>query len=235
MSLLLLLVSPVLTAATPVELQLFNHGSQPDGASSALYANGQQVAVQGVKLVVVGAPNPQLPKAESGPNSPSAAETEAPLNTPAEPSQVSTDGGYFALFLQQNGESGQILIILRDSAGGTSPSTFQVTAQLPRGLSDAARKRSRFRIVVEILEALKDGPLTPYELGFRLRLNDKRAKEYLETLEKEGLVERVTRKGRTAYLASATGNAFVGSLKLAFQKRGHSPMKDDRYVFSDLL
>jgi len=77
--------------------------------------------------------------------------------------------------------------------------------------------------------------MTPYELGFMLRLNDKRAKSYIEMLEEKGLVESTDRDGRTAYSVTTAGKVLVESLKTAFEMRSQSPIKDSRSVFSDLL
>ena len=257
LSLLVLLASPALATPAPIGFQLFYHGPQADGALSGIYVNGQQlgaqaaeltlstftksvdtmlgVSAQAAELTLSTSPDSQAPEVDSGSAPQTAVEAQAPQPAPAMPSQVPSGGGEYVVVLQQNGQGGQILIMSQGSAGGGMGSMPQVPAQLPQAWSDASRKRSRFRIVVEILEVLKDGPMTPYELGFRLRLNEKRTRKYLDLLEKKGLVERTIQDRKAKYVASAAGSAFVANLRMIFQGRAKTESDFDRDVFSDLL
>ena len=56
---------------------------------------------------------------------------------------------------------------------------------------------------------LKSGPLTPFETAFYARLNHKRAKEYINLLERNGYLELVDEDGRTICVLSASGGSLV--------------------------
>jgi predicted transcriptional regulator len=95
-------------------------------------------------------------------------------------------------------------------ASYSSRSSTQVSPAAMVGLwADHSRKRSRFQIYVEILELLKRGPLTPFETAFYARLNHKRAKEYINLLERSGYLELVDEEGRTICVLSASGGSLV--------------------------
>lgn len=72
-----------------------------------------------------------------------------------------------------------------------APPTQSLLAQILEVWNDPTRKRSRFRIYVEILELLKEQPLNPFEVAFKLRLNAKRTRHYLDFLEERGVIDRV--------------------------------------------
>jgi len=88
------------------------------------------------------------------------------------------------------------------------PIQYPVLAQTLQMWCDPHRKRSRFRTHVEILELLKNGPLSAFEVAFQLRLNSKRTKEYLEFLEQQELVELGEGK-RALYRITPKGMASV--------------------------
>ena len=79
---------------------------------------------------------------------------------------------------------------------------------------DSERRRSRFRIYVEILDLLKKGPMTPYELSFRLRLNSKRTREYIEFLAEKNFLECSDQKGRFICTITSTGATFVRNITM---------------------
>jgi len=81
---------------------------------------------------------------------------------------------------------------------------------------DHSRKRSRFQVYVEILELLKRGPLTPFELAFYARLNHKRTKEYIKFLERAGYVEFIDEDGRAICVLSASGGSLVERLRVIY-------------------
>jgi len=83
---------------------------------------------------------------------------------------------------------------------------------------DSERRRSRFRIYVEILEALRRGPMTPYEVSFYLRLNSKRTREYVEFLIKKGFLESTTIDGKTVCTVTESGKVLADSMKTILDK-----------------
>jgi len=92
----------------------------------------------------------------------------------------------------------------------SSPPLF---AMLPQVWSDSAKKRSRLRICVEILELLKQGPLSPFEVAFQLRLNSKRTKMYLEFLKQQKSLESIEQDGRVLYRLTPAGMALIERAK----------------------
>jgi predicted transcriptional regulator len=92
------------------------------------------------------------------------------------------------------------------------PLQSPLLTQMPQIWNDSHRKRSRFRTHVEILELLKSGPLSAFEVAFQLRLNSKRTREYLEFLEQNGLVELGHRE-KTLYRITPSGMALVERAK----------------------
>jgi len=89
---------------------------------------------------------------------------------------------------------------------GASPLALQSPAVLSVWAAQANR-RSRFRIYIEILDVLKAGPLTPFEIAFRLRLNSKRAKGYVDHLVQKGLLKTEEEKDLVSLTASGLGFA----------------------------
>jgi predicted transcriptional regulator len=79
---------------------------------------------------------------------------------------------------------------------------------------DSNKRRSRLRIYVEILDILKEGAMTPYEISFRLRLNQKRTREYLEFLQKNSFVDCGEKEdGKRVFEITENGKAFVENLR----------------------
>ena len=97
-----------------------------------------------------------------------------------------------------------------------APESSSLLAVFPNLWTDHSRKRSRFQVYVEILELLKRGPLTPFELAFYARLNHKRTKEYIKFLERVGYVEITDEDGRTICVLSASGGSLVERLRLIY-------------------
>lgn len=87
--------------------------------------------------------------------------------------------------------------------------TQSLLAQVLEVLNDPAKKRSRFRIYVEILDLLKEHSLNPFEVAFRLRLNAKRTRRYLELLQERGMLERVVDGSKIRYKVSSEGVALL--------------------------
>jgi predicted transcriptional regulator len=107
-----------------------------------------------------------------------------------------------------------------DATNGSSPSLLpepsSLLAVVPNLWTDHSRKRSRFQVYVEILELLKRGPLTPFELAFHARLNHKRTKEYIKFLERAGYLELINEDGRTICVLSASGGSLVQRLRAIY-------------------
>lgn len=132
---------------------------------------------------------------------PGTAAPSMPVSTqtnPAPQSQAGEDfmyvrqGNTYAIFPQSPEESMQYLLL----------------AQMPQLWSDSRHKRSRFRTHVEILDLLKGGPLSTFEVAFQLRLNSKRTRDYLEFLEQQELVERGLEE-KALYNTTPKGMVFV--------------------------
>lgn len=98
----------------------------------------------------------------------------------------------------------------------SGPAVFMQSSSLPQVWVDQARRRSRFRICVEILEVLKGGPMTPFEIAFQLRLNSKRTRAYIEQLKEKELVERSLHEDTFVYGLTPRGWAFSQSMREAF-------------------
>ena len=88
-------------------------------------------------------------------------------------------------------------------------SGVSVTAAVPKVWWDFFQRRSKFEIFVEILEMMKRGPMTPFEVAFYARLNHKRTKEYTEFLASAGYLQPVTEDGRTLYALTKEGLGFL--------------------------
>jgi predicted transcriptional regulator len=91
-----------------------------------------------------------------------------------------------------------------------SPSAVSsVTAAVPKVWWDFFQRRSKFEIYVEILELMKRGPMTPFEVAFYARLNHKRTKEYAEFLAEAGYLQPVTEEGRALFVLTKEGLGFL--------------------------
>lgn len=126
--------------------------------------------------------------------------------------------GGAGVFLLQDGQNGPVYVILRLNVESDRLSpTPLVFAPILQVWLDSERRRSRFRIYFEILDALKRGPMTPYEIWFHLRLNPKRTKEYLEFLKKNSFLDCADQGGRTICSITAAGKTFVENLRMALE------------------
>jgi predicted transcriptional regulator len=91
-----------------------------------------------------------------------------------------------------------------------SPSAVSsVTAAVPKVWWDFFQRRSKFEIYVDILELMKRGPMTPFEVAFYARLNHKRTKEYTEFLAEAGYLHPVNEDGRNLYVLTKEGIGFL--------------------------
>jgi len=83
---------------------------------------------------------------------------------------------------------------------------------------DSERRRSRFRIYVEILEVLKKRPLTSYEISFCLRLNSKRTRQYVDFLIEKGFLEFSIVDGKNVCIVTTNGKSFVDGMEAVLEK-----------------
>lgn len=94
--------------------------------------------------------------------------------------------------------------------------TSGLTAAVPKPWSDFFQRRSKFEIYLEILEVMKRGPMTPFEVAFYARLNHKRTKEYTEYLASNGYLQAVSEDGKTVYVLTKDGTGFLEGVKSLF-------------------
>ena len=102
----------------------------------------------------------------------------------------------------------------------SSLSLTSVTSAIPGLFLDSSKRRSRSQIYVEILELMKRGPMTPFEIAFYGRLNHKRTKEYAELLKRSGYLEAVVEDERLSYVLTKNGIAFLERVKMLFEENG---------------
>jgi predicted transcriptional regulator len=95
----------------------------------------------------------------------------------------------------------------------SSSAIVSMVAIVPGIWDESSKKRSRPHIYVEILELLKRGPMTPFEIAFYVRLNHKRTKEYVRLLERNGYLESIEEDGRTLYAVSGNGRILIERLR----------------------
>jgi predicted transcriptional regulator len=121
--------------------------------------------------------------------------------------------------------SGQVTFITTSNAYYVSPtsqsystlSASSITSAIPGLWLDSSKRRSRSQIYVEILELMKRGPMTPFEIAFYARLNHKRTKEYSEFLRRSGYLEAVQEDGRLTYVLTKNGMTFLEKMKVLFE------------------
>jgi predicted transcriptional regulator len=91
-----------------------------------------------------------------------------------------------------------------------------VTAAVPKVWWDFFQRRSKFEIYVEILELMKRGPMTPFEVAFYARLNHQRTKEYTEFLAQSGYLQAMSEDGKTLYALTKEGLGFLERVESLF-------------------
>jgi len=112
-----------------------------------------------------------------------------------------------------------------------SPSVLiSMVAIIPSIWDESSKKRSRPQIYVEILELLKRGPMTPFEIAFYARLNHKRTKDYVRLLERSGYLESTEEDGRTLYSLSGNGKVIVERVRSIFES---NQMATEKRVFEN--
>lgn len=108
------------------------------------------------------------------------------------------------------------MVVTLNADESSGPAVFMQSSSLLPVWLDEAKRRSRFRIFVEILEVLKGGPMTPFEIAFKLRLNSKRTKAYLEHLAEKELLERSLHEDTAVYCLTPRGWDFSENMREAF-------------------
>ncbi len=96
-----------------------------------------------------------------------------------------------------------------------------VTAAIPGLWLDSSKRRTKSQIYIEILELMKRGPMTPFEIAFYARLNRKRTKEYTEFLKHTGYLQEELEKetGKKVYVLTKEGFLFLERVKVLFQDK----------------
>ena len=102
------------------------------------------------------------------------------------------------------GFTGEIMLVPTPASAVSS-----VTAAIPKVWWDFFQRRSKFEIYVEVLELMKRGPMTPFEVAFYARLNHKRTKDYAEFLAEAGYLQAMNEDGRTLYALTKEGLGFL--------------------------
>ena len=110
--------------------------------------------------------------------------------------------------MSRAGFAGEMMLIPAPTSAVSS-----LTAAVPKVWWDFFQRRSKFEIYVEILELMKRGPMTPFEVAFYARLNHKRTKEYTEFLAKAGYLQPVNEEGRALYALTKDGLGFLDSVQ----------------------
>ena len=117
--------------------------------------------------------------------------------------------------------------VLRGGFGGEmmlvpapTSATSSLTAAVPKVWWDFFQRRSKFEIFIEILELMKRGPMTPFEVAFYARLNHKRTKEYTEFLAEAGYLQPANEEGRVLYALTNDGLGFLDRAHSLLAKPG---------------
>jgi len=189
--------------ASPLSAPIGPYQISPEGASGLAPPQGTPPGGGAFFSALVVGEGSTVPSSDSAASS--AMQAELPQGLPQAP------GGGDSIFVRE----GSSYLILPQGGNNDGPVPLMQSPTLPRVWLESERRRSRFRIHVEIMEALKSGALTPFEISFRLRLNTKRTKAYLELLADNGLLERSTDDGRDVYVLTAKGWAFSENARSA--------------------
>lgn len=144
----------------------------------------------------------------SGSNSPTSAEGQTPTF-----SQIPVTGSGADYIYERQGN---IYNVFPESIleNGGSPFTLVAFGPLLSVWLDSERRRSRFRIYVEILDLLRKGPMSPYEISFHLGLNSKRTREYIEFLADKKFLDCSGQDGRFVCTITVPGAILVENLKM---------------------
>jgi predicted transcriptional regulator len=105
-----------------------------------------------------------------------------------------------------------------NSQSYSSLSFSSLTSAIPGLWLDSSKRRSRSQIYVEILELMKRGPMTPFEIAFYARLNHKRTKAYVEFLERSGYLDVASEDGKVEYFLTKNGVAFLEGVRSLFEE-----------------
>ena len=95
----------------------------------------------------------------------------------------------------------------------TSSDTTTFRAIIPGIWDESSKKRSRSQVYVEILDVLRRGPMSPFEIAFYARLNHKRTKEYVRLLERSGYLESREEDGKTLWSLTPSGRIIMNKVR----------------------
>jgi len=156
---------------------------------------------------------------QGGITSDSYSTTSAEGETPSSLPQIPFTGSGVNYFYAREGNTYAVFpeSILEN---GGSPLSLVTFAPLVSVWLDSERRRSRFRIYVEILDLLKKGPMTPYEVSFHLRLNSKRTREYIEFLADKKFLDCSDEEGKLLCSITMPGATFVDNLRMILDENG---------------
>ena len=144
-----------------------------------------------------------------------------PVSVTTESGMVSSSQVFFAV-----SPSGQAVVVTginsiysgsMSQSYSSTVSLTSITSAIPGLWLDSSKRRSRSQIYVEILELMKRGPMTPFEIAFYARLNHKRTKDYAEFLKRSGYLETVVEDGRMTYVLTKNGIVFLDGVKALFE------------------
>lgn len=189
--LILLLLSAALSAPTASFLQRYQLGAPTSNSSGGVFF---------VRYVET--------SASSGSSSLRSADGEASNPVPQIPVTGSA-GDYFY------SRQGNVYNVYPENVleNGSNPYSLVVFGPLLSVWLDSERRRSRFRIYVEILDLLAKGPMTPYEVSFHLRLNSKRTNDYIEFLAGKKFLNYTDQEGKLVCTITTPGATFVENLR----------------------
>ena len=205
--------------------EIFRSGSQQNEPQinniASLISRSQEVpAPKGYYLFLSNPSNAKVSAADSEQISQTNIQTPQLKSFLNEPSS-----GEEIMIIQQQGQNGPLYIIIQQQpqqpnieSNQLSPLALTFSPLLGVWL-DSERRRSRFRIYVEILELIKERPMTPYEVAFQLRLNRKKAKEHLDFLVSRGFLELISNdEDKALFGITPNGRTFVGNLRTVLEQ-----------------
>jgi predicted transcriptional regulator len=131
--------------------------------------------------------------------------SEIESGSPPIPPPPLPPGSNVQVFVSRQG----VLEVTLIQLGDNNQESPLLLALLPQVWLESAKRRSGLRIYVEILELLKAGPLTPFDISFRLRLNAERTRKYLEFLAEHDALETVERHGKILYGITPAGMSLL--------------------------
>jgi predicted transcriptional regulator len=112
-------------------------------------------------------------------------------------------------------EGGEYVFMTSQPTSEVALPAQPLLAQIMEVWNDPSKKRSRFRIYVEILELLRERPLNAFEVAFKLRLNAKRTRRYLEFLAERGVLDPIEEGSKVTFRVNSEGVALLEGARRA--------------------